>query len=590
MKRKWLAVGIIFLFVGTSVIPISAQNIKKSSQSTSRGNWLYVGGSGPGNYTRIQDAINNASNGDTIIVFYGSYNEEIKVDKELTLIGIENQDGNLPLITNENSNTIVISKDYCILQNFEVRSEDDAITLKSNYNQILNCLVTSAVKDLHLLYSSYNKILFNEFKGGWIGIRSINSSHNLYQGNNVHHHNVAELNLDENSNNNEVYYNNFSYSKLVHGIQNQRGSSNNVFYYNIIKDNFHGGIEVKEGYNLVFIGNQMVNNSFSFDYETITLNQISTFTLEDNTINSRPVYFKKNETSLTVPNNVSQVILASCSNSYISELNITHADFPILLISCNNINISYNYLSSKNSFGIFASHSDNLIISNNDISRYAHPIKLDYSNDNVISDNSIYDSGNDGIDLRQCLRNKILSNTILQKDYGIDLWDYSINNTVSKNIIKNSRKYAIICDGDTNQISNNIIESSKTGIAVRSNLCNIEGNVVSQCLEDAIFIRGFYNTVNGNTFSNSGLGIEISKGLKIIIKQNNFIDNDINAYFENCIRNRWRQNYWSDNNTGPYIIKGRFYYTYDWPQGSKTIEIPWINIDMKPAKEPYDIF
>jgi hypothetical protein len=35
------------------------------------GNILYVGGGGPGNYTKIQDAINNAINGDTIFVFSG---------------------------------------------------------------------------------------------------------------------------------------------------------------------------------------------------------------------------------------------------------------------------------------------------------------------------------------------------------------------------------------------------------------------------------------------------------------------------------------------------------------------------------------
>jgi parallel beta-helix repeat protein len=57
--KKELTVGIILLFVGTTIIPSTAQNIEKSS---SRGNWLYVGGNGPGNYARIQDAIDNTHN------------------------------------------------------------------------------------------------------------------------------------------------------------------------------------------------------------------------------------------------------------------------------------------------------------------------------------------------------------------------------------------------------------------------------------------------------------------------------------------------------------------------------------------------
>ncbi len=72
MKRKCLAVGIILLFIGTAVIPSTAQNIEKS---TSRGNTLYVGGNGPGNYSIIQDAVDNASNGDMVYVYSGVYNQ-----------------------------------------------------------------------------------------------------------------------------------------------------------------------------------------------------------------------------------------------------------------------------------------------------------------------------------------------------------------------------------------------------------------------------------------------------------------------------------------------------------------------------------
>jgi parallel beta-helix repeat protein len=85
--RKWLAVGIILLFVGTCITPAIAQDTEKLLP-TSRGTWLYVGGSGPGNYSRIQDAIDNASDGDTVFVYSGLYNEgEITTGKTISLIG-----------------------------------------------------------------------------------------------------------------------------------------------------------------------------------------------------------------------------------------------------------------------------------------------------------------------------------------------------------------------------------------------------------------------------------------------------------------------------------------------------------------------
>ena len=52
------------------------------------GHILYVGGSGEGNYTSIQDAINDANDGDTIFVYSGTYHEKINTySKKICLIG-----------------------------------------------------------------------------------------------------------------------------------------------------------------------------------------------------------------------------------------------------------------------------------------------------------------------------------------------------------------------------------------------------------------------------------------------------------------------------------------------------------------------
>ena len=75
--RKLLVGIIILLMLVPSVVSFS---IYKSSQSKN-GNILYVGGDGPGNYTKIQNAIDNASSGDTVFVYDDSspYIEDIKI-------------------------------------------------------------------------------------------------------------------------------------------------------------------------------------------------------------------------------------------------------------------------------------------------------------------------------------------------------------------------------------------------------------------------------------------------------------------------------------------------------------------------------
>lgn len=93
--NKTLVIGILVLFVGMSVIPSSATNVEinKPSPMYLGCNTLYVGGTGEGNYTSIQDAIDNASYCDTVFVLDDSspYYENVVLNKEINLFG-ENKD------------------------------------------------------------------------------------------------------------------------------------------------------------------------------------------------------------------------------------------------------------------------------------------------------------------------------------------------------------------------------------------------------------------------------------------------------------------------------------------------------------------
>jgi hypothetical protein len=69
-KKILIAIGISFLFLGVYITPsVAIDSVRESSIPISTGKTLYVGGSGPGNYTKIQDAIDNASNGNIVFVY-----------------------------------------------------------------------------------------------------------------------------------------------------------------------------------------------------------------------------------------------------------------------------------------------------------------------------------------------------------------------------------------------------------------------------------------------------------------------------------------------------------------------------------------
>jgi len=68
---KIIGIIVFILLITTATLPaILTIRIEKISPSIFRnGNTLYVGGSGPGNYSNIQDVIDNAGNEESINSF-----------------------------------------------------------------------------------------------------------------------------------------------------------------------------------------------------------------------------------------------------------------------------------------------------------------------------------------------------------------------------------------------------------------------------------------------------------------------------------------------------------------------------------------
>ncbi len=117
--HKMFAIFSIVLFFGTCLLPVSSQRIT-ASQYFGDGAWLYVGGSGLGNYTRIQDAIDNASEGDSVFVYSGWYTENILINKSIVVRG---QDKNTTIIVGDNGSEIIKIRDCQIeLSGFTIQN------------------------------------------------------------------------------------------------------------------------------------------------------------------------------------------------------------------------------------------------------------------------------------------------------------------------------------------------------------------------------------------------------------------------------------------------------------------------------------
>ena len=77
MHRKGLVIGILILMLGVNIGSTFAGDVDVKTMSSVGfdGNTLYVGGSGPGNYSSIQGAIDDTVDGDTVFVYSGVYDD-----------------------------------------------------------------------------------------------------------------------------------------------------------------------------------------------------------------------------------------------------------------------------------------------------------------------------------------------------------------------------------------------------------------------------------------------------------------------------------------------------------------------------------
>ena len=102
-------------------------------------NTLYV----PEDYQTISSAINAASSGDSIVVHSGFYNENIVIDKKLSLIG-----EGLPIIDPENKQAgVILSANNAIIRGFKIINTNSIGILVKSDGVTLSDFISSAIKE-----------------------------------------------------------------------------------------------------------------------------------------------------------------------------------------------------------------------------------------------------------------------------------------------------------------------------------------------------------------------------------------------------------------------------------------------------------
>jgi parallel beta-helix repeat protein len=204
MKKRIGTILVCILLIALSLVIFSPVKALKVNSNT-----LCVGGTGPGNYSSIQDAIDDAIDGDFVYVYDDSspYYESLILNKSITLFGEDKYstviDSNGDPYSNEGECCISITDDFVSVSGFT---------------------------------------LTNKIPGGWnTGIYVNNNCENIIISNNIIKNTNRGIFIDGSSNN---FIDSNVIRDVIVGIDIRNYADNNVISNNTIKNSSYKGIEI----------------------------------------------------------------------------------------------------------------------------------------------------------------------------------------------------------------------------------------------------------------------------------------------------------------------------------------------------------
>jgi len=527
MIKKGLAVAVILLFIGMCVFPSTAvTELKDVSTVSFYGNTLFVGGSGANNYTTIQSAIDNASDGDTVFVYSGTYQEIVDIEKAIWLIG---EDKNTTILNGQinNGTNIYIKSSDVTVREFTVNYArkngfGQAIYIWSwnDTQPIENICVSDCIlkyNDKGIFYRIVSNLsisychIHNNLDDAIIG----GGSSNITVNNCIVNHNGEDLGGGWVSPGGIRFY------------RHDGGCSNVSVFDCIIHDVAGPGINVGHAENVEIYQNHIFRNSwdgvefYSFEKPLINLE-----------LHHNSIYDNKRRGVL------------------VSDIGI-----PGLQIHDNNI--SGNGKGNTHPFlaGIYIQRSPNAVTIQN----------------NIISSNiedGIY-SGSEGTII---VGNHIMGNT----ERGVYIRNHANNSFIKDNYVIGNKEGLYVMASYTD-ISGNIISNNKCGITLGNSYNIFEKNDISNN-DEGLYLKGGSGSRNNNIITCNNF---LNNTRHAKFRYSNCLPKNTN--------NNINENYWNRARILPKLIFGKIRLTKDIFGKYRIIDIPWFTFDMNPASGPYDI-
>lgn len=532
-----LVMGVLFLFFIIAQI------------GQAEGGLIIVDVDGNGDFTSIQQAIDNSSDGEVIRIRPGTYNENLRIDVGVTILGEGPEDvllhgyGNNNVVTvytigvqilglqiahsDERRIGILSMANNTFLDNLSFSNLDVGIQFEGAVGGVIENCVFSQLDDFGILTRGSSDVIirnctFDRDVGTGISLEA-STDHSIIQNLGRYHSVGISIKLDHTAGNiiAENRRTTITLSKSVgDAIRrnvdcsisldqcSQVEVSENIFYD-------RSNLVVRDCRGLIILGNEFRLGSIwltGSEREYWDSHVID----PSNTINERQVHYAKNETGITVPIGVGQVIVANCTDVLITQSNFSYLWIGVLVGFSSNVRISNCEFYENTQSGIELHNSTSCTVSKNTFPEEDWRGKREEG---------------PGIALFNTHHTKISMNTIHDIDKGGVLLFLSNNNTIQGNRMQNINTFfpasGIALDESHNNhlYQNNISREFDFGISVRnSNWNSIEENSIWRLRTSSAPMeieRSHSNTFEGNSIVDSKLGgVEVRYSSKNLFSEN----------------------------------------------------------------------
>ena len=469
----------------------------------------------PDNYATIQEAVDNASDGDAILVRAGTYQETITIDKTIWIIGENNQTtiidahsvGPDLLITDNGVNITGFN-----LTNTPTPGSDGPWWMPDYVWPV-------QLPDIVIRNAQNCNIYSNKLANCSIGVSLENSTGiNIFKNEICYNGEGAKI---SNSRNNYVAQNFFRSGGTGLRIE---FSANNVIVNNTFTD-VASAIWLESATNNTFTKNKLIANYNNFGVVGNDVSPYVNYVDTSNTIDGKPIYYWIDKSDETVPADGAFVALVSCKNMTIQNSVLSLSFNSVILANTNDSVVqtcslspvdpvfleryhtpgpglsmtlfsSFNNQVRNNRAVIWLNSSDN-----NKLTGNTGNFRLSQSDSNEISDNDItkicFLSGWEGLVLRNSANNQVIGNRINGNSAGIYLIEGSSNNRIVDNTIWDNAQGGIVNGGY-------IVTNFPTSNLIFRNSITDNGN-------EGILEAGYNTTIMGNNIeANRGSGIELN--------------------------------------------------------------------------------